>query len=123
MVKRYNRKQRVNDLIQTELAAIVQQESGELGIGMVTITSVEVAPDLSHARVFVSVLDDSKSKETVSILNNATKSLRYALAQAVKLRITPDLKFVYDDSILRGNRISSLINDALKSFPSDEHEK
>jgi ribosome-binding factor A len=90
---------------------------------MVTVTDVEVAPDLSHARVFVSVLEDDKVKETVAALNGAAKTLRYALAHAVKLRVTPDLKFIYDDSTVRGNRISSLIHDALKNVPSDDHKK
>jgi ribosome-binding factor A len=123
MSKRSNRSQRVNDLIQAELAAIIQKEANDLQIGMVTVTSVDVAPDLSYARVFVSVLEDDKVKETIDALNHATKSIRYNLAHAVKLRITPQLKFVYDDSTVRGNRISSLINDALKNTPSDDRKK
>ncbi len=121
--KRYNRKQRINDLIQTELAKIVQRASSDLHIGMVTITGVEVAHDLSHARIFVSMLEDEKVKETLIVLNGASKAFRYALAHAVKLRITPDLKFVYDDSTVRGNRIASLINHALKDTSSDEDKK
>jgi ribosome-binding factor A len=121
--KRFNRKQRVNDLIQTELAAIIQREAKDLHVGMVTVTGVEVAHDLSHARVFVSVLEDDKVKETIDALNTATKFIRYNLANAVELRITPELKFVYDDSTVRGNRISSLINDALKNVPSDDNKK
>lgn len=120
MAKRNQRKQRVNDLIQAELAAIIQREASELHVGMVTVTEVEVAPDLSYARVFVSVLDDSTVKETIAALNNATKFLRYSLAQTVKLRVTPELKFIYDDSTVRGNRISSLIHDALKDIPTDD---
>ena len=56
-------------------------------------------------------------------LNKASKYLRYALANAIELRVTPELKFVYDDSVVRGNRISSLINDALKDKPKEEDEK
>lgn len=123
MVKRYNRKQRVNDLIQSELAAIIQNEASDLHIGMVTVTSVEVAPDLSYAKVFVSVLEDDKVKETVATLNGATKLFRYHLAHAVKLRITPELKFIYDDSTVRGNRISSLLLNALKDAPDDDIKK
>lgn len=120
MAKRYSRKQRVNDLIQTELAAIIQRDSKELHIGMVTVTGVEVAPDLSHAKVFVSVLEDDKVKETIKALNAASKSFRYQLAHAVKLRVTPDIKFHYDDSTVRGNRITSLLFDALKDIPTDD---
>jgi ribosome-binding factor A len=122
MPRRYNRSQRVGDLIQTELAAIIQKEATDLNIGMVTVTGVEVAPDLSYARVFVSVLEDGKVVETIAALNSAAKHLRYNLAHAVKLRITPELKFIYDDSTVRGSRISSLINDALKNTSSNDNE-
>jgi ribosome-binding factor A len=117
-MKRYDRKRRVNDLIQEALAAIIQKDADNVSIGMVTITDVNIAPDFSHARIFVSVLDDDKTKETIKALNNSAKSFRYQLAHAVKLRVTPELKFIYDDSIVRGNRIDSLINNALKNISS-----
>ena len=120
MAKRYSRKQRVNDLIQTELAALIQKDAGDLHIGMVTVTGVEVAPDLAYAKVFVSVLEDDKVKETIAALNAATKSFRYQLAHAVKLRVTPELKFLYDDSTVRGNRIHTLLIGALKDVSKDD---
>lgn len=115
MTKGYKRTQRVAEVIQTALAEILQREGKDLHIkSMVTVTSVNVSHDLSFAKVFVSVLEDDKAKETIAALNHAAKSLRYSLAQAVLLRIAPELKFIYDDSAVRGSRISSLINDALK---------
>jgi ribosome-binding factor A len=113
--KGYSRTQRISDLIQSTLAGILQSEAEELGIGLVTVTGVEVAHDLSHAKVFVSILDDEHAKEVTARLNEYTKNFRYALAQEIKLRVIPELKFVYDDSLVRGSRISSLINDALKN--------
>src|SRR5690349_18597037 len=110
MTKRHSRVQRVGDLIQSTLASILQQEAEELNVGMVTITDVEVSHDLSYAKVFVSVLEDEKQKEILTRLNEAAKNFRYTLAQKVKLRIVPEIKFVYDDSLVRGTRISSLIN-------------
>lgn len=120
--KSFSRIQRVADLIQTALAEILQREAEELHFGIITVTGVEVSPDMSYAKVFISVLEDDKAKETIAILNEAHKNLRYELAHAVKLRITPELKFVYDDSTVRGNRISSLINNVLKDHntPNDE---
>lgn len=114
MTKGYKRTQRVADLIQTTLAEILQRDVKDLRFGMITITGVNVSHDLSFAKVFVSVLEDEKAPETIIALNNAAKYLRYALANAVELRVTPELKFIYDDSAVRGSRISSLINDALK---------
>lgn len=114
MVKGYKRSQRVADLLQTTLAEILQRNAKDLRFGIITVTSVDVAHDLSFAKVFVSVLEDEKAAETISVLNGAAKYLRYQLANAVELRITPELRFVYDDSAVRGSRIDSLINDALK---------
>lgn len=118
MPKTFKRTQRINDLIQIELAQIIQRDAKDLRFGMITITSVEVAHDLSLAKIYVSVLEEGKAKETLAALNNAAKYLRYELANAVELRVTPELKFIYDDSSVRGHRISSLINDSLK----DNHE-
>lgn len=120
MKKSFSRVQRVGELIQTVLATIIQDKAEELHLGMVTITSVTVSPDFSHARIFVSVLEESRAKDTIATLNEAGKTLRYELAHAIKLRVTPMLRFVFDDSTVRGSRISSLINDALKRDPSDD---
>jgi len=112
--KGYNRKQRLADLIQTALAEILWKDEKIRSLGMLTVTGVEVAHDLSFAKVFVSVLEDEKAPEVITKLNEETKYIRYSLANEVELRVTPELKFVYDDSIVRGSRISSLINTALK---------
>lgn len=112
--KGFKREQRINDLIQTTLAEIIQREAKDLRFGMVTLTGVSVTHDLAHAKVFVSVLEEGKATETLTALNNAAKYLRYSLANAIELRVTPELKFIYDDSTVRGSRISSLINNALK---------
>lgn len=118
-----NRMARVANLVQTTLADILLKESEDKRFHMVTITSVSLAKDLSSAKVFVSVWDESKAKETVKALNNASKFLRYALAQTkIEMRVIPQLHFVYDDSTERGSRISSLINEALKNTNTDNDE-
>lgn len=114
MPKNYTRKQRVADVIQTALADILQKSAKDLRFGLITITSVDVARDLSFAKIFVSVLEEDKAIETLKALNNAAKYLRYELANAIKLRVTPELRFIYDDSSVRGHRINALINDAFK---------
>ncbi|MCD6039868.1 MAG: rbfA [Gammaproteobacteria bacterium] len=114
MPKSYSRIQRIADLIQVALAEILQMNARGLNYGMATITGVTVSADLSFAKVYVSVLEDEKAVEIIAGLNKEAKFFRYALANAIDLRITPELKFFYDDSVVRGSRISSLINDALK---------
>lgn len=115
MPRRYSRTDRVQDLIQNALAEILQTKEEALHFGLITITGVKISPDFSFAKVFVSVLDEDKAKEAVAALNEVHKEIRYELAHAVKLRITPDLKFLYDDSAVRGHHISSLIDKALKN--------
>lgn len=122
MAKGYSRIQRIGDLVQTALAEILQRQAQDMHIGMVTVTGVSVSHDLSYAKVFISVLDDARVKETMKTLNESAKNLRYELAHSVKLRATPELKFVYDDSTVRGSRISSLINNALKDDKSNNDE-
>lgn len=123
MAKRYSRIQRVGDLIQTSLAEILQRDAESLRTGIITLTGVDVSHDMSYAKVFVSVLEETKAKDTIKHLNNSAKYLRYELAQAVKLRVTPQLKFVYDDSSVRGSRIASLINHSLKDDKKDPEDQ
>jgi ribosome-binding factor A len=116
-----NRMDRVAGLVQTTLADILLKESEDSRFSMVTITSVSLAKDMSSAKVFVSIWDEEKVKETIAALNNAAKYLRHALAQSkIEMRVIPSLKFVYDDSTVRGNRISSLLNTALKNNKTGE---
>ncbi len=112
----YDRTQRVADLLQKALAQILLEDMSDQRFRLVTITSVSVSRDLSYAKVFVSVLmdDQAKIKDTIIALNRAAKSLRYSLAREVKLRIMPELKFVYDESTAHGFRLSMLIDSAVK---------
>lgn len=116
MKRGYKRSDRVADLIQKSLAQIIMQEMPDERFRFVTITSVEVSPDLSYAKVFVTLLMDDavKIKEAIDALNRSAKGFRYSLAQVVKLRIAPELRFVYDESTMKGFRISTLINEAMK---------
>jgi ribosome-binding factor A len=119
-----NRMDRVSQLVQTTLADILLKESEDTRFHMVTITSVILARDLSTAKVFVSIWDESKVEETIAALNKASKYLRYALAQSkIEMRVIPELKFYYDDSTVRGNRIQSLLNTALKNTKTEDNDK
>jgi ribosome-binding factor A len=116
MKRGFDRTQRVADLIQKALAQILLQEMNDERFRFVTITSVEVSRDLSYAKVYVSMLQDDSAeiKQVIKDLNQEVKSIRYNLARAVKLRITPELKFVYDESTAHGFKISNLIDAAVK---------
>ncbi len=115
MKRGFDRTQRVADLIQKTLAQLLLQVA-EDDFRLVTVTGVEMSRDLSYAKVYVTVLadDEKKIKQIIKSLNQNAKALRYQLAQRVKLRIAPELKFVYDESTARGFRISTLIDSAMK---------
>lgn len=121
MAQEYSRTQRVADQIQRELAALIQREVKDPRVGMATVSAVEVSRDLSHAKVFVTVLnggeDQQEITESVKALNNASGFLRSQLGQRMKLRIVPTLRFHFDDSLSRGNYLSSLIDQARASDP------
>lgn len=118
MAKAFGRPQRVADFLRKELSSLIQFQLRDPRLGMVSITDVEVSKDLSHARVFVTVLgcEDRKSAEpSVAVLNRANGFLRTEIARISTMRIVPALHFVYDESVQRGLHMSALIDQAVKS--------
>jgi ribosome-binding factor A len=122
MKRGYDRRERIADLIQEALAQLILQDTSDERFSLVTITSVTVSRDLSFAKVYVSILldDENKIKQVIEALNGSTKFLRYNLAHAIKLRIVPELKFIYDESTARGFRISNLIDSVMKKSEKDK---
>ena len=104
------RPQKVADLIQRELSGLIRLEVRDPRVGMVTITSVDVSPDLSHAKVFITLLEQAKLADTLQGLQRAAGFLRSQLARRMKLYTTPELRFVYDESVERGDHLSRLID-------------
>lgn len=117
MAKEFSRTQRIGDQIQRELALLIQREIKDPRLGLVTITAVEVSRDLSHAKVFITVMgkdDDQDSvRDNLRILNDASGFLRMQLGKAMKLRTVPQLHFNYDASVRRGVELTSLIERAV----------
>lgn len=114
MPKDYSRALRVADQIQRELADLIQHEIKDPRVGQVTIISVEVTRDYSHAKVFYTTLASKEEKFLVEKgLEHAKGFLRSSLSHRMKLRITPQLHFIYDESVERGVRLSKLIDDAI----------
>src|SRR5882672_2367497 len=101
------RLRRVADQIQRELSGFLRSELKDPRVGMITLTGVEVSPDLGHAKVFFTTLGDAES------LAPAAGFLRSELARRLKLRVTPGLRFVHDPSVEHGARLSKLIDDAV----------
>ena len=104
------RPQKVADMIQRELSELLRREVRDPRVGMVTLTSVDVSPDFSHAKVLFTCLDPAHVEEAASGLRRAAGFLRSQLARRLKLYSTPELRFEYDESIERGDRLHRLID-------------
>ncbi len=104
------RPRKVADLIQRELSELLRREVRDPRVGMVTLTSVDVSPDLSHAKVFFTILEKEKLAGTTRALQRASGFLRSQLARRMKMYTTPELRFAYDESVERGDRLSQLID-------------
>ena len=106
-----NRIGRINEEIQRELATLIRTVKDPRVHGLVSITGVDTTPDLRYSKIYVSVLDKSDVKEVVKGLKSAGGYLRRELGAALKLRYTPELQFVEDDSIGKGAHILSMLRD------------
>ncbi len=113
MPKDYPRSERIASQIQRELALLVQHEIKDPRLSSPSILEVQVTKDLSQARVFFSVLNPEDAAQTLTALNHASGFLQREVGKVLKARITPKLKFIYDDSNIRGRNLSDLIDSAV----------
>ena len=116
MARDYQRSRRVEEQIQRLLAELVRREVKDPRVGSVTITAVEVSRDLSYAKVYFLPFDGKRSIEDVTAaLKSAAGFLRAHLTKHLKMRYTPELQFLPDETIDRAVRLSALINAAVGS--------
>jgi len=108
------RPQRLGDLIQRELSELIRLELRDPRVGMLTITSVDVSPDMSHAKVFFTMFEKDKLEDTLHGLKRSAGFLRSQLAKRITMYTTPEIRFEYDESVERGDRISRLIDSTKK---------
>lgn len=115
MKKTFSRIQRINQQVMQELAGILHRDMKDPRLGMVTVTSVEVSKDLSFAKVYVSFFTQEgiETADQLKILNTASAYIRTLVASRVKLRVTPELRFVHDASLEQGMRMSALTSAAV----------
>ena len=107
-----DRMRRVNEAVREVVSARIAEGLRDPRIGFVTVTGVETSPDLRHARVFVSVLgSDQERAATLAGLDSAHGVLQQSVATELRLKRTPSLQFVYDESIERGMRVTELLDD------------
>lgn len=118
--KGYARVDRVKEQIMRELAELVRTGLKDPRAGFITINDVEVTRDYSHATIYYTVLDDSQKEVTAEALEHAKGYLRSELSKRLTVYRTPELHFVYDESVERGMSISSLIDQVAAEKPVEE---
>lgn len=127
MAKTFSRAQRVAQELQKEIAIILQREIKDPRLGgMVTVSGVDLSRDLAYAKVFVTFLNDNTPEqvtEGVKVLNDAVGYIRTLVGKAMRLRIVPELTFVYDNSLVEGMRMSNLVTNVIRKDNERHNEE
>ena len=119
-----NRIGRINEEVQRELAALIPTVKDPRVTGLISVTGVDVTPDLKSAKVYISVLDKSGSEQVLKGLKSAAGYLRRELGRALNLRSTPELDFLQDDSMAKGAHILEMLRNpevVKPANPANEH--
>lgn len=119
--KGFSRSDRLADQIQRDLAELLRKGIKDPRVGWITITSVVVTRDYSHATVYYTVMEESKRELTHEALESAAGYLRSELGRGLSIYTTPQLHFVYDESIERGLHMSRLIDEVSSVDKSRAH--
>lgn len=120
MPKEFSRSSRVAEQIQRELAELIQLELKDPRVGLITLTGVDLTADYAHAKVFYTTLADAAVREGVDAgLRRASGFLRRELGRRIRIHTLPELHFVFDASVERGDRLSRLIDEAVQA----DHKK
>ncbi len=130
MAKEFSRSQRVGDHIQKELATIIQMPVRDAGMGLVTVSSVDLSTDLAYAKIFVTCLGMDHAEndehelsddraEVLAMLNDNAAQFRHQLSKILTTRTVPKLQFMFDESLEQANRLTSLID----SLHSEDPQK
>jgi len=113
--------QRVRELLKREIGEVIRREFEVSEAGLITVNDVDVAGDLHSALVFISILGNpTQQKRGLTLLTEHRKRIQGLVARAVILKYTPTLKFIMDDSVVRGNKVLKIIEELEKTNPSDK---
>ena len=115
------RLQRVRELLKREIGEVIRREFDVTEAGLINVNDVDVAGDLHSAIVFISILGNAtQQKRGLTLLAEHRKRIQGLVGRAVVLKYTPTLKFVTDDSVVRGNKVLEIIEELEKNDPSSK---
>ena len=103
--------ERLESIFCEEISKILMTEIKDENIHFVTVTGCDITNDLSFAKVYVTVLEEEKKETILASLNKAASFIRGKLSEKVEIRHTPELKFIYDESISYGKKIEEIISE------------
>jgi ribosome-binding factor A len=117
------RHERVRELLKREIGEAVRREFHVNEAGLISVNDVDVAGDLKSAIVFISIFGNPmQQKRGIELLNEHRVRIQGLVGRAVVLKFTPTLKFVFDDSIVRGNKVLRIIEELEKSMPEADKQ-
>lgn len=108
-MKKTRRTSKVGAMIRDALVEVLRNDLKSAPLGLVSITEVDVSPDLHFARVFISGYDEKETQQKVKELQDAKSRIRGFLGKRIHLRYTPELDFKYDETTMRASRIEALL--------------
>jgi len=118
-----NRMNRVNEELKRELSNIINYEVKNSNVtGMISVTKVKTSPDLKYARISVSILNSKNIKQTLAGLKAASGFIRSRIAEKMNLRVTPELVFELDESLVYGEKIDRLLEQVMKDIKPEPKE-
>jgi ribosome-binding factor A len=117
------RHQRVRELLKRAIGEVIRREFNVTEVGLITVNDVECAGDLKSATVFISILGNAdQQKRGLAVLTEHRTRIQGLMARAVVLKYTPTLRFVFDDSVVRGNKVLRIIEELEKDSPPPAEE-
>lgn len=118
-----NRMARVDEELKRELNNIINYEVKNSNVtGMISVTKVKTSPDLKYARVSVSIINSKNVKQTLAGLKAASGFIRSRIAEKMNLRVTPELVFELDESLVYGEKIDRILEQVMKEIDQNKKE-
>lgn len=121
--KNSNRMARVDEELKRELSNIIDYEVKNSNVtGMISVTKVKTSPDLKYAKVSVSIINSKNIKQTLAGLKAASGFIRSRIAEKMNLRVTPELVFELDESLVYGEKIDRILEQVMKEINDKQEE-
>ena len=121
--KNSNRMARVDEELKRELSNIINYEVKNSNVtGMISVTKVKTSPDLKYAKVSVSIINSKNIKQTLAGLKAASGFIRSRIAEKMNLRVTPELVFKLDESLVYGEKIDRILEQVMKEINDKQEE-